>query len=93
MLVPEPDPAMSEFKEGIYDQLITRRLREFLGRQSVLKSSVDALEEADCPDYLARHLIRQIKSSLRGMPAEPSSVHKNMTRSAVPENGPCGRKI
>jgi hypothetical protein len=61
---------MTEFKEGVYDQLMTRRLREFLDRQSGLKSSVDALEEADCPDYLARHLIRQIKSALRGMPIE-----------------------
>jgi hypothetical protein len=61
---------MSEFKEGIYDQLVTRSLRQFLDRQSTLKSSVDALEEADCPDYLARHLVRQIKSTLRGMPTE-----------------------
>lgn len=61
---------MSEFKEGLYDQLVTRRLREFLDRQPGLKSAVDALEEADCPDYLARHLIRQIKSALRGMPSE-----------------------
>jgi hypothetical protein len=61
---------MSEFKEGVYDQLMTRRLREFLDRQSGLRSSVDALEEADCPDYLARHLIRQIKSALRGLPNE-----------------------
>jgi hypothetical protein len=61
---------MSEFKEGIYDQLVTQRLRQFLDCQSVLKSSVDALEETDCPDYLARHLIRQIKTTLRGMPTE-----------------------
>ncbi len=61
---------MRELKEGIYDQLVTRRLRESLNRQSGLKSAVDALEEADCPDYLARHLIRQIKSALRGMPSE-----------------------
>ena len=61
---------MTEFKEGVYDLLMTRRLREFLDRQTGLKSSVDALEEADCPDYLARHLIRQIKSALRGMPNE-----------------------
>jgi hypothetical protein len=60
---------MSEFKEGLYDELVTRRLREFLHRQPGLKSAVDALEEADCPDYLARHLIRQIKSTLRGMPS------------------------
>ena len=61
---------MSEFNEGLYDQLVTRRLREFLDRQPNLKSAVDALEEADSPDYLARHLIRQIKSTLRAMPSE-----------------------
>ena len=61
---------MSEFKEGLYDQLVTRRLREFLDHQSGLKSAVDVLEEADCPDYLARHLIQQIKSTLRGMPRD-----------------------
>jgi hypothetical protein len=61
---------MSEFRAVLYDQLVTRRLREFLDRQPNLKSSVDALEEADCPDYLARHLIRQIKSTFRGMPTE-----------------------
>ena len=47
---------MSELKEGLYDQLVTRRLRDCLGRQSGLKASVDALEQTDCPDYLARHL-------------------------------------
>jgi len=61
---------MSEFKQGIYDQLVTQRLRQFLDRQSDLRSSVDALEEADCPDYLARHLIRQIKATFRGVPTE-----------------------
>jgi superfamily II DNA or RNA helicase/HKD family nuclease len=61
---------MSEFKEGIYDQLITRRLRDFLNRPDGLKSEVDAIEEGDCPDYLARHLIRQIKFTLRAMPSE-----------------------
>ena len=63
---------MSEFKEGIYDQLVTRRVREFLDLQAThgLKSSVEELEENDYPDYLARHLIRQIKDALRGLPAE-----------------------
>ena len=61
---------MSEFKEGLYDQLVTRRLRQYLDRQLGLKSLMDGLEEADCPDYLARHLIRRIKSALRGMPTE-----------------------
>ncbi|MGO9563062.1 MAG: DUF3427 domain-containing protein [Candidatus Korobacteraceae bacterium] len=63
---------MSEFKEGLYDQLVTRHVRESLDRQATvgLKSSIEALEESDCPDYLARHLIRQIKSALRGVSAE-----------------------
>ena len=61
---------MSEFKTGIYDQLVTRRLREYLNHQSDLKSVVDVLEEPDCPDYLARHLIRQIKSTLRDLPSQ-----------------------
>ena len=59
-------------KEGLYDQLVTRHVREFLDRQAThgLKSSVEAIEENDYPDYLARHLIRQIKAALRGLPAE-----------------------
>ena len=67
---------MSELKEGIYDQLVTRRLRDFLNRQDGLKSEVDAIEEADCPDYLARHLIRQIKSTLRGVPSEDRQLRQ-----------------
>lgn len=62
---------MNEFKEGLYDQLITERLRQSLDRQAAdLKSVIAALEENDCPDYLARHLIRQIRSALRGVSAE-----------------------
>jgi len=63
---------MNEFKEGLYDQLVTRRLRHSLDRQASLglRSLVAALEENDCPDYLARHLIRQIKSALRGVSAD-----------------------
>lgn len=61
---------MNESKEGLYDQLVTRRLRQYLDRQPGLKSLLDGLEETDCPDYLARHLVREIKSALRGMPPE-----------------------
>jgi hypothetical protein len=63
---------MKEFTEGLYDQLITKRLRESLDRQAPngLKSLIAALEENDCPDYLARHLIRQIRCALRGISAE-----------------------
>ncbi|MBK9165906.1 MAG: DUF3427 domain-containing protein [Bryobacterales bacterium] len=63
---------MSDLKEGLYDQLVTRQIRERLDRQAALglQSLVEAVEESDCPDYLARHLIRQIKSALRGVPAE-----------------------
>jgi len=63
---------VSEFKEGLYDQLVTRHVRESMDRQAALglKSVVAALEEPDCPEYLARHLIRQLKSALRGVSAE-----------------------
>ena len=63
---------MSDFKEGLYDQLVTRHVREFLDLQAAqgLKSSIEELEENDYPDYLARHLIRQIKAVLRAVPAE-----------------------
>ncbi len=63
---------MSDFKEGLYDQLVTQRIREILRLQATtgLNSAVDDLEEADYPDYLARHVIRQIKAALRGLPAE-----------------------
>jgi superfamily II DNA or RNA helicase/HKD family nuclease len=63
---------MSGLKEGLYDQLVTKRLRELLDRQASagLRSLVAALEENDCPDYLARHLIRQIRSALQGVSAE-----------------------
>ena len=63
---------MSDFKEGLYDQLVTRHVREFLDLQGAqgLKSSIEELEENDYPDYLARHLIRQIKAVLRSVPAE-----------------------
>src|ERR1035438_7243483 len=63
---------MSEFKEGIYDQLVTRRLRESFDRQAPtgLRSLVAELEENDSPDYLARHLIGQLKSLLRGVSAD-----------------------
>jgi superfamily II DNA or RNA helicase len=66
------DPLMSEFKEGLYDQLVTKRLRQSLDRQAPagLSSLVATLEENDCPDYLARQLIRQIKSALRGVSAD-----------------------
>ena len=63
---------MSRFKEGLYDQLVTRSVRDFLkqGAEQNLKSSIDELEETDSPEYLARHLARQIKGALRGLPAE-----------------------
>jgi hypothetical protein len=63
---------MGELKEGLYDQLVTRQVRKSLDRQATagLKASVEAIEEPDCPDYLARHLIRQIKSVLHGVSAK-----------------------
>jgi superfamily II DNA or RNA helicase/HKD family nuclease len=63
---------MSEFQEGLYDLLVTRKVRDSLERQASLglKSWVETLEDTDHPDYLARHLIRQIKLVLRAVPAE-----------------------
>lgn len=63
---------MSRFKEGLYDQLVTRSVRDFLDRDAGQnqKSCIDELEETDSPEYLARHIARQIKGALRGLPAE-----------------------
>jgi superfamily II DNA or RNA helicase/HKD family nuclease len=63
---------MTGFKDGLYDQLITKRLRRSLGKEASLgvKSLIAALEENDCPDYLARHVIGHLKSALRGLPAD-----------------------
>jgi superfamily II DNA or RNA helicase len=62
---------MGEFKEGLYDLVVTRRVRQFLEQQDQLqlKSWTEAMEANDYPEYLARHLIRQIKSVLRALPA------------------------
>ena len=62
---------MGDFKEGLYDQVVTRRVRQFLDQQDqlCLKSWTEVMEANDCPDYLARHLIRQIKSVLRSLPS------------------------
>lgn len=64
---------MGEFREGLYDLLVTQGVRRFLERNPDLKSEVVALEEADGPDYLARHIIQQVKSAFRAMPAEERS--------------------
>ena len=63
---------MSKLKDGLYDQLITRTIRESLLQQAGQgqKSTVQTLEDADTPDYLVRHLIRQIKSALKGVKKE-----------------------
>jgi superfamily II DNA or RNA helicase/HKD family nuclease len=62
---------MNDLKEGLYDQLITRRLRRSLEALDPTHLSVqtEELEENDCPDYLARHLVRQIKLALRSLPS------------------------
>jgi hypothetical protein len=68
----ESQSPMSGLKEEVYDQLVTRRIRQMLDRQMSLglNSRLDALEENECPDYLARHLIRQVKSALRAISSE-----------------------
>ena len=76
---------MSALKEGVYDQLVTRHVREFLDLQAThgLKSSVEELEENDYPDYLARHIIRQIKVSLRALPAEDRKQRQSELANAL----------
>lgn len=63
---------MDEFKEGVYDQLVTARVRDAIDRlaDKGLSASSQAIEESLCPDYLARHLSRQIKAALRNLPSE-----------------------
>src|SRR6202007_2147003 len=63
---------MGELKEGLYDQLVTRQVRDSLDRQAKpgLESLIEALDDTDYPDYLARHLARQIKAALRAVPTE-----------------------
>lgn len=63
---------MNRLKEGLYDQLITRSVRDALAEQNApgINALIDELEESDSPDYLARHLARQIKTALRGISGE-----------------------
>jgi superfamily II DNA or RNA helicase/HKD family nuclease len=63
---------MTRLKEGLYDQLITRSVRDALTEQIApgISALIDELEEGDSPDYLARHLARQIKTALRGLSGE-----------------------
>ena len=58
-------------KKGVYDQLVTDRIRQALDKlEGHFQYELDELEEADCPDYISRHLARQIKSALSGLPAK-----------------------
>ncbi len=63
---------MGRLKDGLYDQLITRSVRAALAEQNGpgVNALIDELEESDSPDYLARHLTRQIKTALRGLSGE-----------------------
>ena len=53
-------------RPGVYDQLITASLRQKLNllQQS---SEVEFLEEANVPDYLARHIAAQIRTALKAL--------------------------
>jgi hypothetical protein len=64
--------AIGRLKNGLYDQLITPAVRDALAEQNEagVNASIDELEESDSPDYLARHLARQIKIALRGLSGE-----------------------
>lgn len=61
---------MKELKEGLYDQLITRRIRRVLDHEEANKAFIEQLEENDYPEYLARHLVQQIQLALRGVRSE-----------------------
>jgi superfamily II DNA or RNA helicase/HKD family nuclease len=58
--------------EGIYDQLITKRVKQALDdlNSERVKVIQFGLEEADSPAYLARHLANQIKIALQSLPKE-----------------------
>ncbi len=57
--------------EGIYDQLVTEGLKESLETLGPRRLKlVESLEEAESANYLARHLAKQIKIALEGLPKE-----------------------
>lgn len=59
-------------KPGIYDLLVTAEIQRALEKMDPATFSTQLLdlEEPQGPVYLARHLLRQIKTSLEGLPAE-----------------------
>ncbi len=63
---------MSELPEGLYDQLLTRQLREFLERYHASggQSLRFPLTRDTAPGYLARHLARELSIVLRGFRAD-----------------------
>ncbi len=63
---------MDQWREGLYDELVTRRVRQMVDSQpgSGVQSLLEEIEEGDRPEYLARHLVRQIKLALRSLPRE-----------------------
>jgi superfamily II DNA or RNA helicase/HKD family nuclease len=62
---------MPPYKPGLYDQLLTRRLHRYLTEQKPpsLEHLLESLDDAEAPDYIARHLFSHIKSALRSVPA------------------------
>lgn len=78
---------MSNLKEGLYDQLVTCQIRQLLDSPDLagLKSATEEIEESDCPEYLARHLVRQIKSALRALPAEARKQRQTELANALLE--------
>ncbi len=56
---------------GLYDRLVTRKVREQIERAQSQGKSVefDAVDEGDLPDVLARHVHDQVLSSLSGVPS------------------------
>ncbi len=72
-------------KEGVYDQLVTQAVRRALEQLDLQKytAQLEDLEEADTPDYLARHLTRQIRAALGSLPAEDRQRRQIETANAL----------
>ena len=55
-------------RDGIFDQILTERLEKLLREIGDAKSQIDAIEDVDRPEYLARHLAREVRGKLRAFP-------------------------
>jgi len=60
-----PEPAR-ELSAGLYESLLTHRLRRRLNAQPLLVPEIDAIDPADQPAVLARHVHDAVHRALRG---------------------------